>query len=215
MVWEARDARLLNVVLRRWLPDTEEAMSASSRMGKAISEESWTALAKEKERDLWSIDFGGEVEELEVGGPWTSTKGNSMDSEREVCHQPDGEKAAVEEGESVEILTRHVMEVGMEVHGIEKNEKKVIRGESEEPQDYVCEMLSVSPGRSGGARICAECHERAARSHLLLRQSVQRKAIRYWQFASMVVEEGWRSSNSEFASAVLSRVAVAASVNRG
>ena len=51
--------------------NTDEAMSASSKM--AISEESWTALAKEKERNWWSIDFGGEVEELEVGGPWTFT----------------------------------------------------------------------------------------------------------------------------------------------
>ena len=32
---------------------------------KAISEELWTALAKDKERDQWSIDLGGEVEELE------------------------------------------------------------------------------------------------------------------------------------------------------
>ena len=53
-------------------------MSASSRMAlqvdKAISEESWTACAIEKERDYWcSIDLAGEVEELEVGGPWTST----------------------------------------------------------------------------------------------------------------------------------------------
>ena len=38
-----------------WPPNTDEAMSASSRMAlevdKAISEESWTALPKEQERD--------------------------------------------------------------------------------------------------------------------------------------------------------------------
>ena len=52
-------------------PNTDEAMSASSRMAlevdKAISEESWNALAKEKEEDLWSIDLGSEQEELEEG----------------------------------------------------------------------------------------------------------------------------------------------------
>ena len=43
------------------VPNTDEAMSASSRraqvMDEAISEASWTALAKEKERDWWSIDL--------------------------------------------------------------------------------------------------------------------------------------------------------------
>ena len=77
-------------------PNTVEAMSASSRMAqevdKAISEESWTALAKGKERDWWSIDLEGEVKELEVGGPWTLTEGNSMDPEGEMNHQPDGKK---------------------------------------------------------------------------------------------------------------------------
>ena len=85
-------------------PNTDEAMSASSRMAlqvdKAISEESWTAFAIEKERDYWcSTDLAGEVEELEVGGPWTLPEGNSMDPDEEVYHPPEGEKAAVEEGE--------------------------------------------------------------------------------------------------------------------
>ena len=59
-------------------PNSDEAMSASSRMAqemeKAKSEASWTALAKEKERDRWSIDLEGEVEELEIG--WMSLDGN-------------------------------------------------------------------------------------------------------------------------------------------
>ena len=32
----------------------------------AISESSWTSLAKEKERDWWSVDLEGEMEKLEV-----------------------------------------------------------------------------------------------------------------------------------------------------
>ena len=66
-------------------------MSASSRMAlemeEAMSEASWTALAKKRRRDWWIIDLGGEVEEL--------------DREGEMYHQPDGEKAAVEEEESM------------------------------------------------------------------------------------------------------------------
>ena len=53
-------------------------MQASSKiaqgMDEAMSEASCTALAKEKERDWWSIDLESEVEELEVGCPWTVTK---------------------------------------------------------------------------------------------------------------------------------------------
>ena len=49
---------------------TEKAMSVSSKMAQdiqdAMSESSWTALAKGKERDWWSINLEGEVEKLEV-----------------------------------------------------------------------------------------------------------------------------------------------------
>ena len=50
---------------------------------------------KEKERDWWSIDLRCEVEELEEGDPWTITGGKA---EGEMRHQPNDEKAAVEEG---------------------------------------------------------------------------------------------------------------------
>ena len=59
---------------------TDEAMSSSSRMAQevdeAMSESFWTALAKEKERDWWSIDLEGEVEKREVRGPWSVTEGD-------------------------------------------------------------------------------------------------------------------------------------------
>ena len=74
-------------------PNTDEVLSASSRiaqeMDEVISEASWTALAKEKGRDWWSIDLEGEVEELEVECPWTTTKGDSMDPEGKMNHQSD------------------------------------------------------------------------------------------------------------------------------
>ena len=45
--------------------DADETMSASSKMAQdvddAMSESSWTALAKEKERDWWSIDLECEM----------------------------------------------------------------------------------------------------------------------------------------------------------
>ena len=100
-------------------PNTDEAMSASSRMAQevdeAISEASWTALAKEKARDWWSIDLEGDVEELEVGCPWTVTKGDSMDPEGEMNNNSDCKKAAIEEEENLGTMKEDGMEVEMEV----------------------------------------------------------------------------------------------------
>ena len=63
--------------------DADEAMSVSSKMAKetdeAMSESSWTALAKEKERDWWSIDLEGYMGKLEVEGPWSGTEGGSVE----------------------------------------------------------------------------------------------------------------------------------------
>ena len=94
------------------------------------------------------------MEEWEVGGPWTLTKGNSMDPKGEMYHQSDGEKAAVEEEESVGRLKNEEMEIEMEVDAelpqaesaeMKCPKRKVRRGESEKTQDYVCETLSISP----------------------------------------------------------------------
>ena len=48
-------------------------------MDEATSESSWTALAKKKERDWWSVDLEGEVEKLEARSPWSVTDGDSVD----------------------------------------------------------------------------------------------------------------------------------------
>ena len=82
MVWRPR-LFLLWILLIPQALHTDEAMSASSRMAQevdeAMSESSWTALAMEKGRDWWSIDLEGEVEKLEVSGPWSGTKGDSVE----------------------------------------------------------------------------------------------------------------------------------------
>ena len=70
--------------------DTDEAMSASSKMAQdaddAMSESSWTALAKVEERDWWSIDLEGEIQKLEVAGPWSGTEGGSVDLKGKMGH---------------------------------------------------------------------------------------------------------------------------------
>ena len=108
-----------------------------------------------------------------------------MDSEGEMYHQPDGKKAAVEEEGSMARLKEDVLEIEMEVdaevpqaESAEINSpRKMIRGESEETQDYVCETLSISQEETE-----EECYQRATRHRT--------KTTRYWQLASVVVEEG-------------------------
>ena len=48
-----------------------------------MSESSWIALGKGKERDWWSIDLEGEIEKLEVIGLLSRTEGRSVDPKRE------------------------------------------------------------------------------------------------------------------------------------
>ena len=68
-------------------------------------------------------------------------------------HQSDGKKAAIEEEENRGILKEDEMEVEMEVDAgvsqaesaeIKSPKRKVVRVESEEIQDYVCEMLTIN-----------------------------------------------------------------------
>ena len=57
---------------------TDEAMSASSWVPQdaddATSEASWTAMVEVKERDWWSVNLEGEMEKLEVAGPWSGQR---------------------------------------------------------------------------------------------------------------------------------------------
>ena len=62
-------------------------MSASSKMAKDADEAMSAALAKGKERDWWSIDLEGEMEKLEVIGPWSGTKGDSVEPKGKTGHK--------------------------------------------------------------------------------------------------------------------------------
>ena len=85
--------------------DADEAMSASSKMAQdaedAMSESAWTVLAKEKERDWWSIDLQGEMEKLEVVRSFSVAEGGSMDAERKADHWSARKMSTKEEGEDV------------------------------------------------------------------------------------------------------------------
>ena len=135
-------------------------MSASSRMApevdEAMSKSSWTALAKGKERYWWSIDLEGEVEKLEVRGPWSVTKGDSVDPKGEVGRRSDHTKVARKEKVT---LKEDEMEVNAEAPQgrsaeIKSPRRQVIRVESEEAQDYVCGMLALSREEAEELALC-------------------------------------------------------------
>ena len=91
------------------------------------------------------------------------------------------------------------MEVEMEVDAgvsqaesaeIKSPKRNVIRAESEETQDFVCEMLTISPEEAEELAFVPSglCEPRGAIYFCDNRCSD--KAVRYRQFASLVVEEG-------------------------
>ena len=114
--------------------DTDEAMSASSKMvkdvGEAMSESSWTALAKGKERGWWNIDLEGEMEKLEITGPWSGTEGGSVDPKGKMDHRSAWANATREESDKLK-------EAEMEVDG------EVLQEESAEIQSPKRKMIQV------------------------------------------------------------------------
>ena len=130
--------------------DTHEAMSASSKMAQdadeAKSESSWTALAKEKERNWWTIDLEGEMEKLEVIGPWSGTEGGSVDPKGKMGHRSARKQAAKEESEKLKEAEMEVDGLGPQEESVEiqSPRRKVIRVESKVTQGYVRETLAIS-----------------------------------------------------------------------
>ena len=170
-------------------------MSASSKMAKdaeeAMSESSWTALVKGKERDWRSIDLEGDMEKLEVVGPWSRTEGGSVDHQRKMGHRSVRTKIAREESDKPK-------EAEMKVHGecfkkrfeIQSPKRKVIRVESEETQDHVRETLAISQEEADEMGFVPSALIEARGPIYWCDNRCTEKAVRYWQIASMVVEEG-------------------------
>ena len=180
-----------------WPIHTDEAMSASSRMAQevdeATSESSWTALANGQERDWWSIGLEGEVKKLEVSGPWSGTKGDSVEPKGATGHRSDRTKVAREEKEK---LKEDEVKMDVDAPQGESAETKSSKKECDSSRVKRNPRLRLwdagnQPGRSRGISLCAECPQRATRINLFLCDNrCSDKAVRYWQFASVVVEEG-------------------------
>ena len=91
------------------------------------------------------MDLEGEMEKLEVIGPWFGTEGRSVDPKGKMGHRSARVKPAREESEKlkeaeVEVDGEVLQEESAE---IQSPKRKVIWVESEETQDYVCETLAI------------------------------------------------------------------------
>ena len=81
----------------------------------------------------------------------------------------------------------------------------MIRVESEETQDYVCGMLAISRGEAEEFAFVSSALSEPRGSIYFCDSRCSEKAVRYWQFASVVVEEGGEAHTINFVSAMLQR----------
>ena len=161
-------------------------MSASFEMAhdadEAMPESSWTALAKEKERDWWSVDLEGDVEKLEVVGPWSGTEDGSVDPTRKMSHEESEKPKETEMEMDGDVRQEESVE-------IQSPKRKVIRAE-EETQDYVRETLAFSQEEAEKMGFVPSALGEPRGPIFWSDNRCSEKAIRYWLIASMVIEEG-------------------------
>ena len=125
-------------------------------------------------------------------GPWSETEGGSVDLKGKVGHKSARVKTAREESEK---LKEAEMEVDGEVPQgesaeIQSTTRKVIRVESEETQDRVCETLAISQEEAEEMGFVQSALSEPRGPVCWCDNRCSEKAVRYWQIASMVVEEG-------------------------
>ena len=147
---------------------------------------------RRRKRDWWSIDLEGEVEKLEVRGLWSVTEGDSVNPDGEVSHRSDRTKAAKEEKET---LKEDEMGVDADAPRGESADTKKHAKEGDSGRIRRSPRLPLwdagnQPGRSRGIDFCAPSAFSHEDPFISATTVAVKKAIRYWQFASVVVEEG-------------------------
>ena len=127
------------------------------------------------------------MEKLEVTGPWSGTKGGSVDPKGEMGHGSAWVKAA---RGGVEKLKEAEMAPPEESAEIQSSKRKVIRAESEETQDYVCETLAISQEETQEIAFVPSALSESRGPIHWCDNRCSENAARYWQIASVVVDEG-------------------------
>ena len=127
----------------------------------------------------WNVDLEGEIQKLEVVGLMSGTEGESVDPEGKMGHWSARimrTKAESEEPKGAEMEVDGAVPQEARVE-IQSPKRKVFRVESVETQYYVREDLAIS-------------EEEAEKLGCVPNALGEPPGIRYWQIASLVVEEG-------------------------
>ena len=127
------------------------------------------------------------MEKLEILGPWSRTKGGSVDPKGEMDHRSAWVKAA--RGE-VEKLQEAEMAPQEESAEIQSPRRKVIPVESEETQDYVFETLAISQEETQEIAFVPSALSDSQGPIHWCDNRCSENAVRCWHFASVVVDEG-------------------------
>ena len=106
----------------------------------------WTAVTKGKEEEVWELEPDGEAERPEATVPWIGAEGVSVDPEDESLHGQARAQITRKEREIQATMEEKVDGKALGEEGAETQspERKVIRAESEETQDYVRESSNMS-----------------------------------------------------------------------
>ena len=107
-----------------------------------------------------------------------------MEPKGEIGHESDRTQVTRKEKEK---LKEDEMEVEVET---KNSKRKVIRVESEETQDYVCGMRAIGQEEAEELAFVPSALSDPRGSIYFCDNRCSEKAVRCWQFASVVVEEG-------------------------
>ena len=140
---------------------------------------------------MWRLEPEGEAERLEARVPWNGTEGVSVNPDGEslprakITRREKENQAEMEE----KVDGKALSEEGAE---IQSPKRKVIRVESEETQDCVGESLNLSRDEAEEISFVPRSIS-PTKATFWCDYRCSDKALRFWQFASAVVEDGKES----------------------
>ena len=174
--------------------DREEVCSGffeeNAGQGGDTSEASWTAVTKGKEK-CGGFEPEGEAESPEATVPWNEAEGVSMNLEGEGRHEQvrtknhkEGKRKSSKDGRKGRWKGTW--------RRFRARKRKVIREESEETKDHVRDTLNVSRDEAEEISFVPSGISIPRRS-MFCDTRCSDNSLSFWQFASVVVEEGEES----------------------
>ena len=173
-------------------------------MDETTSEASWTALTKGKEK-MWRLEPEGEAERPEATVPWNEVEGVSVNPEGDSRHGQVRATIARKERENQTKMEEKVDGKAPCDEGAEIQSPKIKVVDSEETQDYVRESLNLSRDKAEEISFMPSAISIPQRPVFWCDNRCSDKALRFWQFASVVVEDGKEAHTVNFGSGVLQR----------